>query len=106
MAATELKAYLKYGTIKNSVNLPDCESMYTGKVRIGIINKNIPNMVGSITAVFAKENINIDNMINKSKGDMAYTLIDLDSLDGHRDAIIKSIEAIEGVVRARIVREN
>lgn len=106
MAAIQLKAFLKYGTIRNSVNLPDCDSIYTGKARIAIINKNVPNMVGAFTAIFAQENLNIDNMINKSKGDMAYNLIDLDSLEGKGDRIIEAIEAIDGVVRARIVREQ
>ncbi len=106
MAAIQLKAFLKYGTIKNSVNFPDCESVYTGKVRVAIAHKNIPNMVGSITALFARENLNIDNMLNKSKNTLAYTIIDLDSLLGKNEALIEAIEAISGVVKARIVREH
>lgn len=105
MAAVQMKAFLKYGTIRNSVNMPDCESVYTGKVRIAVINKNVPNMVGAITAVFARENINIDNMINKSKGEMAYNLIDLDCLEDKGEMLIQAIEAIDGVVKARVVRE-
>ncbi|HCT63944.1 MAG TPA: 3-phosphoglycerate dehydrogenase [Lachnospiraceae bacterium] len=106
MAAIELKAYIKYGTIKNSVNFPNCESLYTGKARVTIAHKNIPNMVGSITAVFAKHDLNIDNMLNKSKGNWAYTIIDLDSLYGKNDNLIAELKLLPGVVRARIVREK
>ena len=106
MAAIELKAFIKYGTIKNSVNFPNCESLYTGKARVTIAHKNIPNMVGSITAIFAKNNLNIDNMLNKSKGDWAYTIIDLDSLCGKNDNLLEELKSLPGVVRARIVREK
>ena len=106
MAAIEIKAFLKYGTSKNSVNFPNCEALYTGKARITIAHQNIPNMVGSMTAIFAKENLNIDNMINKSKGEWAYTIIDLDSLCGKNDTILAELRALPGVKKARIVREQ
>ena len=107
MAAKELREFLKYGNIRNSVNYPNCEMPYTpGKARVSIMNKNIPNMIGSIAAVFAKEQLNIDNMINKSKGDWAYTLIDLDTLDGKGNELLSELNAIEGVVKTRIVIEN
>ena len=106
MAAIELKAFLKYGTIKNSVNFPNCESLYTGKARVTIAHKNIPNMVGSITALFAKENLNIDNMLNKSKSNWAYTILDLDSLCGKNDILLDGLSKLPGVVKARIVREK
>lgn len=105
MAAIELKAYLKYGTITNSVNFPKCVAMYTGKARITVAHKNVPNMIGAITAVLAKENLNIDNMVNTSKGDWAYTLIDLDSLQGKNDDIVAELKKLDGVVSVRIVRE-
>ena len=106
MAAIELKAYLKYGTIKNSVNFPDCESLYTGKARISVIHKNIPNMLGLISSVFARENLNIDNMVNKSKGDIAYTLVDLDSLDGKSEELVRELNSVNGVIKTRIVRAS
>ncbi len=106
MAAMELKEFIEYGNIKNSVNFPNCEAQYTGKSRVTIAHKNIPNMVGSITAVFAKENLNIDNMINKSRGDWAYTIIDFDSLDNKHDSLINELRDLKGVVKARIVREK
>jgi D-3-phosphoglycerate dehydrogenase len=63
-------------------------------------------MVGSITALFANENLNIDNMLNKSKGGWAYTILDLDSLCGKNDKLIDGLKKLSGVVRARIVREK
>ena len=106
MAALELKEYIEYGNIKNSVNFPNCEAPYTGKARVTIAHKNIPNMVGSITAIFAKENLNIDNMINKSKGNWAYTIIDFDSLGDKHDSLLKELKELKGVVKSRIVREK
>ncbi len=106
MAAIELKAYLKYGTITNSVNFPNCTVMYTGNARVTVAHRNIPNMIGNITAVLAKENLNISNMINTSKGDWAYTLIDLDSLQGKNAEIVEEIGKIDGVVNVRVVREE
>ena len=106
MAAQELKEYIEYGNIKNSVNFPNCEAHYTGKARVTIAHRNIPNMVGSITAIFAKENLNIDNMINKSRGDWAYTIIDFDSLGDKHDSLLNELKGLKGVVKPRIVRER
>ncbi len=106
MAAQELKEYIEYGNIKNSVNFPNCEAPYTGKARVTIAHRNIPNMVGSITAIFAKENLNIDNMINKSRGDWAYTIIDFDSLGDKHDSLLNELKGLKGVVKPRIVRER
>lgn len=106
MAAKELKDFLLYGNITHSVNFPDCVVPYGGKTRVAIINKNIPNMIGSITTIFASEGVNIDNMINKSRGDYAYTLIDADSLHGKGAELVKRLAAVEGIVRVRIVQEG
>ena len=106
MAAQELKEYIEYGNIKNFVNFPNCEAPYTGKARVTIAHRNIPNMVGSITAIFAKENLNIDNMINKSRGDWAYTIIDFDSLGDKHDSLLNELKGLKGVVKPRIVRER
>lgn len=105
MAALQIGEFLEYGNIKNSVNYPDCQSPYTGKARIAIAHKNIPNMVGSIASTFAKEKLNIDNMLNKSRGDFAYTLVDLDTLHNNGDAIVTALSALDGVIKARIVKE-
>lgn len=105
MAAMEMKAFLKYGVIKNSINFPNCEATYTGKTRITIAHKNVPDMVGAIAAAFSKAELNIDNMVNKSKGEVAYTIIDIDSLNGKGDALMADLSAIPEVMRARLVRE-
>lgn len=102
MAANELKEFLKYGVIKNSVNFPNCESQYTNKPRITLIHKNVPKMVGKVTNILADENLNIDNMVNKSKGEIAYTLVDLDSLhEEHK--IISLLEQIPGMIKVRLI---
>jgi D-3-phosphoglycerate dehydrogenase len=101
MAADQLREYLERGNIKNSVNFPDCEMATSGKDRIVVMNKNVPNMVGQITTVLAKRNLNIEDMINKHKGDMAYNIIDV---SGTIDPQLESdLLAIEGVVRVRII---
>ena len=101
MAADQLREYLERGNIKNSVNFPDCEMATSGKDRIIVMNKNVPNMVGQITTVLAKRNLNIEDMINKHKGDMAYNIIDV---SGTIDPQLESdLLVIEGVVRVRII---
>lgn len=105
MAAKELKHYLEYGNIKNSINYPDCIIPYDGKCRVAIAHKNIPNMVTAIATTFSEKEINIDNMLNKSKGGNAYTLIDVDDLMNKGSELINEISNIEGIVSARIVRE-
>lgn len=106
MAAMQLRDYLEYGNIRNSVNYPTCESPYTpGKVRVTVAHRNIPNMVGAITAVFAKDDLNIDNMLNKSRGEYAYTIIDADAIGEQREKLLSDLSRISGVVKARIVRE-
>lgn len=105
MAAGEMRNYLLYGNIEKSVNLPDCVVPFTGKPRITIINKNIPNMIGSVTAIFAREGVNIDNMINRSRGAWAYTMIDVDGLGGKADELKAELEAVDGIVKVRIIEE-
>jgi len=101
MASIQLREYLLYGNIKNSVNFPNCELPYVGKKRICIINRNVAKVVGSITNVLADHGINIDNMLNKSKGDFAYTLIDVDSDDlGH---IEDQLMRIDDIIKVRVI---
>lgn len=101
----ELKNFLEFGVIKNSVNFPDCDVPYSGKGRIAIAHKNIPNMLSSITSALARADVNIDNLINKSKGQWAYTIADVDEIDVDKvDEIIAEIKKVNGVVRARVVR--
>lgn len=101
MAAKELYHYIRYGNITNSVNFPAAELPYTGRTRIAVVHKNVANMVGQVTGVIAADNINISDMINKSRGDVAYTLIDV---DGDIDQkVIDDIRAISGVIRVRAI---
>ncbi|PGM49145.1 phosphoglycerate dehydrogenase [Bacillus sp. AFS053548] len=101
MAAKQLKNYLETGNIKNSVNFPNVELPYTGKKRITIAHKNIPNMVGQITGLLANYQVNIADMLNRSKGAFAYTMIDLDeTINGPVEQLLKDIE---GVISVRII---
>lgn len=101
MAASELMDYIENGNITNSVNLPEITLPRSGKYRICVIHKNIPNMITSITGIVAKNNINIENMLNKSRGDYAYTMVDVSDVDA--DHIIEKLEEIDGVIKARVI---
>jgi len=101
MAAKELSDFIKFGTIKNSVNYPDCDMAMEGKYRVTIAHQNIPNMVSTISSIFANANINIINMMNKSKKDNAYTIVDVDDIP---DAVEEKIEAVEGVHKVRVIK--
>jgi D-3-phosphoglycerate dehydrogenase len=99
MAVKQLASYLQTGNTKNAVNFPDCDLPFTSDYRVTIANKNIPNMVGQITTVLAKAKINIADMLNKHKGDIAYNLINLDNT--LTPAQIDELRKIEGVVMVR-----
>ena len=101
MAAKQLRSFLEYGSIVNSVNLPECPVGPSGDCRLTIIHKNLPNMVGQFIALLAAQNINIDEMVNKSRGDVAYTVFDLDSEIG--EELVKGIGEISGVIRTRLI---
>ncbi len=103
MAAQELKDFLENGNITNSVNFPNCDMGKVCGARITIAHKNIPAMISQITTVFTNDNINIENMVNKSRGDIAYTMIDTHS--AVTDAIINDIKAIDGVVKVSLYNE-
>ncbi len=101
MAVHEIVDYLETGNITNSVNFPNCELAYTGLERITIYHTNTTNMVNSFTQTLSKYNINIAGMTNKSKGDYAYTIIDIDD-DLHED-VEGLIKTVEGVIKVRII---
>ena len=101
MAALELKDFLENGNIVNSVNFPNCEMAREGKVRVTITHKNIPNMLSQFSAIFAAKGLNIVNMINKSKKENAYTIMDIEG--DVSDDVAKEIKAIEGVLGARVI---
>lgn len=103
MAVKELRDFLENGNIKNSVNFPNCDMGICGAVgRIAITHKNIPNMIGQLTNILGSEGVNIADMTNKSKGEYAYTLIDLETA-ASREAL-DALKAIEGVSRVRVVK--
>ena len=101
MAATELIDYIENGNITNSVNLPEITLPRSGKYRICIIHKNVPNMITAITGIVATNDINIENMLNKSRGDYAYTMLDVSDVDSEH--IIAKLEEIDGVIKARVI---
>ena len=98
MAVKELKDYLENGNITNSVNLPSVVEPRTTSHRICIIHKNVPNMLGQLTSVLGTNHINIENLVNKARNDVAYTMIDTNS-----EADVAALKAIENVIRVRIV---
>jgi len=99
MVAEQLADYLENGNILNSVNFPNVSMARESSYRIGIANANVPNMVGQISSVLAAAGLNIHNMVNKSKGDMAYTLVDVDS--GVTDGVMQQLSGISGVLAVR-----
>ncbi len=102
MAVNQLREYLENGNIKNSVNFPNCEMARAAKTyRFIVANRNIPNMVGQITGVLAEEKVNIADLINKHRDDVAYNIIDTDSK--LTEALFDKIRAIEGVIMVREV---
>lgn len=101
MAAQEIADFLENGNILNSVNFPNCELHLGGKGRICVAHKNIPNMIAQFTTVFSEVNINISDMINKSKKDYAYTILNTD--DVITDELINKISAIDGVLKVRVI---
>ena len=101
MAAREIIDFLENGNICNSVNLPNVQMPRSATTRVCVIHRNIPNMLAQISAAVSAENINIEKMSNQSKGDYAYTLLDVDgSVTG---AAIDSIQAIDGIIRVRVI---
>ena len=103
-AVLELKDYLENGNINNSVNLPNCDMGVCAGPRLAIIHKNVANMISQFTTFLGNAGYNIKDMSNKSRGDYAYTLIDLE--DEIEDAIVSKIEKLDGVIRVRIVRKD
>ncbi len=103
MAVKELRDFLENGNIKNSVNFPNCDMGTCVAVgRIALTHKNIPNMISQFTKVLGDEGLNIADMTNKSKGEYAYTMIDLESTASKQ--ALEELAAIEGVSRVRVIK--
>ena len=105
MAARQVKEFLETGNIKNSVNFPNASLPYTGKRRVAAFHKNVPNMVGQLTLAISGYNLNIADMINRSRGEYAYTMIDIDNkINGDIiPGLEEKINQIEGIVTVRII---
>ena len=101
MAAKELIDYIENGNIENSVNLPAISMPRSSDKRICVIHKNIPNMLTTITGIIAADGVNIENMLNRSKGDYAYTMLDVAPTD--YDKVCEQIKGISGVIRVRVI---
>lgn len=103
IAAETLRDYLENGNIRNSVNFPESVLPRTvGAMRLTIANENVPNMVGQISTALAEHNLNISDLLNKSRGDLAYTLIDVDGMVP--DEVIARISKIDGVLAIRAIQ--
>lgn len=101
MVAEQMRDYLENGTIRNAVNLPDVKLARAGKARLAILNRNVPDMIGKVSHILGGTNTNIHHMVNDSMGDLAYTLIDVDSTIA--DATLQQIQEIEGVLKTRVL---
>ena len=99
MVVDQVREFLENGNISNSVNFPDVQMPRESAFRLAIANANVPNMLGQISTTMASVGLNIHNMVNKSRGEMAYTLLDLDS--AVPDVAVAKIRAIEGVLNVR-----
>ncbi len=103
MAVKQLRDYLENGNIKNSVNYPNCDMGIPGEnTRILILHRNVPNMIGQFTKILAKDNMNIADLTNKSKGKYAYTMIDIDS--PVPENVSEELAKVREVLRVRIIR--
>ncbi|MGL6174019.1 MAG: 3-phosphoglycerate dehydrogenase family protein [Cellulosilyticaceae bacterium] len=103
MAVKQVKEYLENGNINNSVNFPLCEMVWRAPFRLTIIHKNIPTMLGQITHIIAEEKINITDMINKSKGQWAYTIIDTDTMITEEN--VDKIKGIKDIIKVRVLKK-
>lgn len=103
MAAAEITDYLENGNIRNSVNFPACDMGVCSQAgRIAVLHKNVPNIISGLTTVFGQSGINIDKMMNQSRGDYAYSIIDIDKA-GAKD-IADEIATKEGILKVRVIK--
>ena len=103
MAVEQLKDYIENGNIKNSVNYPNCDMGVCSTIcRVTLLHKNIPNMIGQISSILAKYNINIADMTNKSRDKFAYTMLDLETMADTK--LLSELGSIEGVLKVRLIK--
>ncbi|MCD8145360.1 MAG: phosphoglycerate dehydrogenase [Oscillospiraceae bacterium] len=101
MAAQQMQDYLENGNIKNSVNFPSVSLERSGRMRVCVLHRNVPSIIAQVTEVLGNDGINVANLTNKSKGDLAYTLIDVDTELGQN--VADDLRSIENVLRVRIL---
>jgi len=101
MVANQVRDYLENGNVKNSVNFPEVQMDRNEGFRVCIVNSNVPNMLGQISTAMAQDQLNIVDMLNKSRGDLAYTLVDVDK--PINDGLISRLKSIEGVLAVRTI---
>jgi D-3-phosphoglycerate dehydrogenase len=104
MVVDQVREFLENGDISNSVNFPSVQMPRESAFRLAIANANVPNMLGQISTAMAEVGLNIHNMVNKSRGEMAYTLLDVDSVIP--DSAVAKIRAIEGVLNVRSIPQR
>ena len=103
MAVQQIMNYLENGNIVNSVNYPNCDmGICQAEGRITILHRNIPNSLGRFTAAIAADNVNIDGLMNKSRGEYAYTMLDVDQHPS--EAVVEHLKQVEGVLRVRVIK--
>ena len=103
MAVRQVMDYLENGNIVNSVNFPNCEmGICTKAGRVCILHKNVPNMLSRFTTIVAEDGINISDLVNRSRGDYAYTMLDLDSPTN--EEFVKDLKQVDGVIRVRVIK--
>ena len=103
MAVKQMMDYLENGNIVNSVNYPNCDmGVCQAEGRITILHRNIPNSLGRFTAAIAADNVNIDGLMNKSRGEYAYTMLDFDQHPS--EEVVEHLKQVEGVLRVRVIK--
>jgi D-3-phosphoglycerate dehydrogenase len=101
MVAEEVRAYIEHGTIRNSVNFPEVDLPRAGVQRLAVVNRNVPDLVAQISHVLGKSSVNIAHMLNESRGDIAYTLVDVD--DEVDDSVLNALSGIDGLLKVRVL---
>jgi D-3-phosphoglycerate dehydrogenase / 2-oxoglutarate reductase len=102
MVADQIREFLEAGNVRNSVNFPEAVlPLLPGKTRLCVVNENVPNMVGQISTALAKRQLNIADLLNKSRGDLAYTIVDVDT--AINDEAVAEIAGIGGVLATRVI---
>ncbi len=102
MAANEIAEYLEVGNIVHSVNFPDASMPHTGDARLCIMHKNVAGVLSTISTAFAEDNVNIENMINRSRGNYAYTIVEI--VGGISDEVVEKIRTLDSIIRIRVIK--